>query len=432
LLNTLNASGENCKVGIIQFKTEMFGGEGFEWERDNSIRGNTIYAISNRFASAKMAVVICSDTLNNPFDFNFLQDGFFLNDPLLLLHLQLNQKPLQSAYKIYRNQLFALGDKNYKKEIICLNWGRHIPLTDSQYWNYYGGSGFYIKSDRLNLTDDRFNQNHSKGLYYTRWDSAKAHIYFLNYDEHVFLINTTKVSQGAANPTQYARSGPEVRQIFKWEEGWVEKDKVSACFDSVCTKVEEGLGDLRCLSESENYINVERIVALSGGDIHFSKTWFTPAVLKQVLVKDDEINSRITFTQDPTLEPKIQRENLLLRYATLKHTILTNPNNLNSRLRSVELRYVIGNSPDDFLLNLYSTVDKAKGTGVYLGLERPSQAQAVWEALAGLFKDYNIKGNIIVWYDHGGQLHKIDSNSKPPSIVDNVSRTLPSFKRTLE
>jgi len=432
LLNTFNTNGEVRKVGIIQFKTSMFGGSGFQWERDHGIRGETIYVISNLFASIKLAVIICSDSLNNPFDFNYIQNGFFHNDPLLLLHIQLNQKPFQSAYKLYRNQLFSLGDKNYKKEVICLNWAWRIPESDDKFWNEYGGSGFYIKSDKLNLSDDRINSNHHKGLYYTRWDTAKAHIYFLNYGEHVFFVNTTKVSQSAANPTQYSRSGAELRRIYTWENNWVEQDKAPSDFIPLCESLEVTAGDLQSISQAVNYINVERIVALSAGNIEFVKEWYMPSHLKTMQIKDDEINNRITFTQDPANEQKEKREQLLLKYATLKNIILKNPANTNSRLQTAELKYDACNSPDDYLTNLHSVSDGNKGTGIYLGLQTPANAKAVWESTASLFIDYNLRANIFVWYDFGGQLHKIHGQAAMPKIVDNVSRSITSYKRRTE
>jgi hypothetical protein len=436
-LNTTDYQGNVQKVGIIQFKTEMFGGDGFEWERDNSIRGTVCYVVSNNFASTNLTVILCSDALTNPLDFNIIQNGFFFNSPLLLIHLQLNKRPLQSAYKQYRNLLFSRGDRNSPKEIVCLNWGWHIPDDHSTdgFWNHYGASGFYIKSDKLNLGDVRFNTNHHKGLYYTRWDDVRAHIYFLNYDEYVFLIKNTKPSQSMANPTQHKRSGPEVLQLFTWDNDWIICAQSSSYFTKECEIIEREIGELNCLHQSSNYINVERVVALSTGEISLHPDWFTPSQLKNMEVGNDEINYRITFTQDPSKQPRFRRSNLLLRYAILKHQILSNSDNLHDILRSVELKYDTSNvtaSKDDYLINLYSTQNEAKGTGIYLGVSTSSNAQAVWDTVASLFKDYNIRGNILVWYHQGLSLRKIDFNGQRPTIKDSMHTPTTSFKKLNE
>jgi hypothetical protein len=434
IFNTTNNAGAEIKIIIVQFKAKYFGGDGFEWERDGMIKGNTFYVLSNIFASTKLIVLICSDTLQQNLDFNAISDGFFLNDPLLILHIQLNQKPFQTNYKSYRNLLFSLGDKNYKKEILCLNWARGVETDGVNPWNKYGGSGFYIKSNKLNLTDIRINQNHLRGIYYTRHDNNKSHIYFLNYDEYVFLVRTTKPSQDAADPTQHSRTGPEIIRSFHWHSpNWEECSQVTDDFHDLCREIENELGDLSCLKDSKLYIDVERIVELSLGKLSLEKEWYRPAVLKSFHIKDDEINNRLNFAQDPTMEIRQSREEKLEKYAYLKHNILTNADNLPQSLKKVDLKYEnLSNLGDRYLLNLHSKTDHHKGTGIFLDVSRPSRAKAIRDSVASLFTETNRRRNVVVWYLFNGILATEVDQSSAPQITDNVSKPVPSYKRTRE
>jgi hypothetical protein len=408
----------------------FFGGADYLWERNNFIQGNKFYVISNLFASAKLLVMICSDTLQ-PIDLSNIQNGFFMNDPLLVIHIQLNQKPFSTQYKTYRNLLFSKGEKNYKKEVICLNWARGVE-TDAGAWNKYGGSGFYIKSDKLDLSDQKINQNHARGLYYTRWANNKSHIYFLNYEEYIFLVANTKPSQDAANPTQYRRTGPETLRVYQWNNEWAIVLAVSDDFHSLCSKIEEESGDLSCIKGNTDFISIERLIELSTGHFVNDKGWFQPENLNSLVIADDEFNNRINFTQDPEERNTEIREEKITRYATLKNGIVLQPENLAFGLSAVTIGYDPAvPKPDRYLFNLHSQNSQVKASGVFLGVSRHSKALAIRQIIESLFTGSQQGCNVVIWFYDNQGLQKEISVSEP-LINENLETPTPSFKKTKE
>jgi hypothetical protein len=152
-----------------------------------------------------------------------------------------------------------------------------------------------------------------------------------------------------------------------------------------------------------------------------------------MLVKDDEINTRTTFTQDPADAIRKLREEKINNYAYLKHSIISVKENLPPWIQSVELKYNDRiNSVDEHLLNLHSSNGPQKGTGIFLGVSRPSIARAIRESIASLFNDGNHRKNVIVWFFKEGRLAKIVDEAEAPGIRENITKPIPSYKRTRE
>jgi hypothetical protein len=435
ILKTRDDNNQIVNVITVQFKTMFFGGAGFEWERDNLIQGEKFFALSNEFASTKLVVLLCSDTLQN-LDFNTLQNGFFLNSPLLLLHIQLNQRPFQANYKNYRNFIFAMGDKNVDKEVICLNWARGVTIRGNlNNWNQYGGSGFYLKSEKLNTSDERLNENHNCGLYYTNWHDKRSHIYFLNYEEQVFLLRNTKPSQRNADPTQQIRSGPEMLGVYKWNGNqWEGIEVADDGFNDLCTRMEVDCGDISCIKNSRDHINVERLIELSLGKIINHPKWYEPHNLTGLLVNDTEINQLVNFVQDPDEDTKQLRSQKIASYAYLKHSVISQDENLPETLKNVTLRFDLTlEKPERFLLNLHSNINQQhRGTGVFLGIATPTNAKTIKGNIEGLFTTNQQSKRVVVWYYHNTALNREFDETNKPAIDENVEKMPTSYKRTKE
>jgi hypothetical protein len=433
-LKTKNANSEVKNVIIVQFKTHGFGGNGFEWERDYSIAGNTFYVLENITQSTRLITLICSDTLTG-LNYNTIENDYFKNNPLLLVHIQLNQKPFQSNYKIYRNLLFSKGKEEWNKEIICLNWARKVTFDEDgeeKVFNKYGGSGLYSKTDKIEKTDERINHNHSKGLYYTNWLDKRSHIYFLNYDEYVFLIENTKPSQIDSDPSQIKRTGPRILKTFNWSADWVEVGTTGDGFSEVCLEVEDATGNLQCLTGNSNFTEVERIIQLSSGDIDISKNenWYQIINLLSFQIDDSEINKRNTFTQDPDNLAKDRRKDKLNRYHILKNTILSDPTNVPSSFADAILKFEVGhNSQNIYLLNLHSPSTGRRGTAIYLGVKSFADAKAFKVKIEGLFNEDQQGKQVMIWYNNPN-LEKIYDENNKPEINENVSKSPVSFKKT--
>ena len=435
LLNTRTAAGDLQKIGIIQFKNYPFGGAEAIWERDNLILGREFYVISNQIESSRLVTLICSDTLDD-FDFNTVQDSMFINVPLLIIHIQLNAKPFKDTYKKYRNTVFSKGDKDWNKEMICLNWARNVSYDHDgvkEIFNKYGGSAFYLKSEKINKRDSRINENHVKGLYYTNWHEKRAHIYFLNFDEYVFLVENTKPSQSSADPTQLNRSGPRTLNVYQFNgELWVEKvEKLPDGFSTVIEEFEAEGADLSCISSSIEYVDVERIVELSNGDILGKPDWFTVENLKAFIVDDHEINNRLLFYHDPDEDSLNIKKRKLANYSILKNGIIIEPANLPHGFGDGRIAFPLpGNTPDRYLTNISSTTNSARrATGVYLGPSTRNNAQKVKDHIASLFKETHQGKLVLVWFE--GPIGRVrePENIPMPGIKDDVSNAPNSFKK---
>jgi hypothetical protein len=378
---------------------------------------------------------ICSDTLQN-IDFNTVNEGYFVAQPLLLIHIQLNQKPFDPSYKRYRNNIYSYGNKDdYNKEVICLNWARGVTFDNENgnevEFNKYGGSSFYCQTSKIELGDNRINENHKKGLYYTSWKNMKSHVSFLNYEEYVFLIENTKPSQITSLPALRNRTGPKVIRTFSWNNQWNETASVIDGFSQVCSEIEDADGNLNCLTGNDNFMEVERIIQLSSGDLEDSpnRDWSKIINLLSFQISDTEINSRNTFTHDPDLTAKSNRKSKLNRYHSLKNKILTDPQQAPSAFLNAILKFETGsNSKNIYLLNLHSLDNTRKGTAIYLGDKSFAEAKAFKVKIESLFNEDQQGKQVIVWYNNPGLIRIFDEDNKP-RISENVSQSPVSFKK---
>ena len=433
---TKNRNDEVKNVIVVQFKTYGFGGNDFEWERDNSIAGKTFYVVENQRPSTRLVTMICSDSLQNGLDFNTIENEYFKNAPLLLVHIQLNQKPFQSNYKTYRTLLFSKGSEDLNKEIICLNWARNVTYDDehgqSNVFNSYGGSALYSKTNQIVITDERINHNHKKGLYYTSWNDKRSHIYFLNYEELVFLVESTKPSQIDSDPTQMVRTGPKMLKTYSWNTDWTEIQITGDGFLQVCSEIEEVNGDLSCLTGNSNYTEVERIIQLSVGEINTSKKdkWSDILNILSFQISETEINNRNTFTHDPDATAKANRKSKISRYHSLKNKILTDPQQVPETFSNAFLKFDTGiNSKNIYLLNLHSQDNTRKGTAIYLGNKTPAEAKAFKIKIESLFSEDQQGKQVMVWYNNPHLERIFDENNKP-KINENVTKPNSSIKKT--
>ena len=431
MMQTTDNAGQPRNVIIVQFKNLFFGGGDFIWERDNLIPGERFYVLSNRISSVKLVTQICSDALLG-INYNEVADGYFLNTPLLLVHIQLNQRPFQANYKSYRNLLFAAGAKESNKEVICLNWAGGVNITGHPDWNVYGGSAFYTKTEKLDLSDGRIDQNHMLGLYYNNWPDRRSHIYFLGYQEHVYQLRNTKASQLAADPAQMLRTGPELTALYNWDGGWQPTARADDGFSELCDALLPDAGDLSCLKGNPSPIGVERLLELSLGTLDPAEDWYRPDKLTAFQIADDEFNNRTNFTHDPSVAHRSEREQRLMHYGFLKNTILANPANLPFGLKDAALRFDPASLPETrYLLNLHSeSVPERKGTGIYLGLVPVYKAKTVRDRVVNLFKDGQQGKQVMVWYmTQGGTIAAIPHDAQP-KIAENPGNRSNSYRKT--
>jgi hypothetical protein len=443
LFRTLSINGEVKYTAIIQFKTMCFGGAGFEWERDNMVTGNHFYIVDNKIASTKLVVFICSDTLETEIDFNSIEGGYFVNPPLLLVHIQLNQSPLDTSYKAYRDNIFKMGEKeNYKKEILCLNWAREVKYTDKDnkeiVYNQYGGSAWYFQNNECDRTDPKINTNHVGGLYYTYWSNKYSHIYFLNYDEHVFDITNTKPSQAMALPERRKKTGLVLEKLYSWNDvQWIESSHAKDGFEEICKEITDGgFGELDLLINEKDKVAIERLIELSTGSIELCQDWDKVNKLPSFNVSDTEINNRNNFTHDPDKTATGIRKRKIMSFATLKNAILTDISLIPNGFTNPELKYDLSMSSDyDSLLNLYSVGNERKGTAVYLENKTELDAKKIRDNLEEVvFKKWESQQgkNIFIWYNILNVTHLLQNPDTPAFNDKPKSMTTDSYDRSEE
>ncbi|MBS1634305.1 MAG: hypothetical protein JST26_00185 [Bacteroidetes bacterium] len=422
-------------VIIVQFKTHFLGGADLEWERDNFIPGSRIYILENSGNhSSRLLTLICSDALSP--DLNNLDHPHFADSAYLIIHIQLNKAPNHGNYCQYRRNIYGMGREN--KEFLCLNWARNVIVNNAS-WNAYGGSAFYIKPEKkgdINTNDERLNKNQLLGMYYTHWKDKYAHIFLLNYDEHVFFLRTTKPSQSFADPANRKRSGPEMEETLVWNainNQWEHGANLDGGLQQTCVALNNGRNYNFILAHSRTSpIDTERLLYLSNGKATY-ENWFDPAKNTFFLIKDDEINKRMTFTQNPCPVTLTERRAILLKYGTLEYTIIIDPNlfppSINDLANNCSINYRIPGYEDEFNLNLYPANNNGiPACGAFIGQATTDDAKAVLNKMISLFTKDQYGKRTVVWYVDDNLQTQKEFVSEKPKFTENTNRSRISIK----
>ena len=409
------------KVAVVQFKTNPMAGT--EFERDNLLVGNKIYTISNDENSINLTTIICSDALE------FEMTNFNIYKPYFLIHIQLNKEPFNSSFSNYRENYYKIN-KECNKDILTLNWARKTTLVGNEL--LFGGSALYTKCLKVNLSDDRINKNHKKGLYYTYWNTVYTNAFYLNYDEAIFLFENTKVSQASSSPpNQNGSTGPKMKSIFKWNSKWIEKENANDCFSDLCTDVGIDFSYINSLNLQP--INIERLILLSVGLIS-EQEHIKPKNLKSFRIESntDEAIKRYTFAQHPNAESKKFRNEGLMKFGKLVNTILNKssnfPRNIKDLYGNYEINYNANDINNSYYFNIYSKDKKTPATVVYLGLETDSNVKKIFDKIGSLLKDSQSEYRLVIWYDSISGSKKYFKNTKP-KITKSSALKKDSFRK---
>jgi predicted amidohydrolase len=297
VFRTHSDDGADAVVVLIQFKTHPCIDDG-HIEIANLALGANIIVFGNVGTTVRLFAFICSDVLAHN-----IQNLLALFDASLVLHIQLNPKPRESAYRDYRKRLFGYhGDRT---ELICLNWAALIRCwtpgaTQPDDWENIGGSAWHLRPDRFDCKDNSLIQNHRRGLYYTWHETPKCNVLFLNFESGAYCFVATKVWQHLVPAVQAKRTGPRLERVIRW-------DSTTGTWQSV-TDPEDGFEKLishwaiQAAPLKAIYINcpiaAERLLALLKGEILHSTTWHLVRQLKSFGIGEGEYIWRITFAQD--------------------------------------------------------------------------------------------------------------------------------------
>jgi len=400
-------NGEFQLVVAIQFKGQPMSDHLHNLERDHMKRGVERFIIRNDNDSVLLTALICSDSLN--FKENTLPQNAHI--PYLILHPQLNPKPRYNAFKEYRHDAYLRSDK---PEFICLNWARGFRLPGARA-SKFGGSAYYLKSASLPPIDDRLNEDHRRGLYYTISPENQSHIFFFNYCEGVFYLHSTKASQAAAAfRVLQNRTGPQMRRVYSWNDAaavWSEIADTDDGFSELCNAIGTDLSPLSDVALS--ILDKERLLALSTGAFASSaqSKWFNASQLSSFQVKDDEIVKRLTVVQDPDAAAYEERFTALSNFSYLRNAIIADkrifPKCIADFAGVSTIQYPIENR---YEFNLLKNDLSDKATVAYLGRCSAQRLNRTYDLLFEILDDPKDqvrdarRRRLVVWYERNGTI----------------------------
>lgn len=292
----LGGNADNNLIILCQFKTNPMG-DTDHFEVNRLQRGSNVYQFGNVSGQEiKLLSLICSDA------FEFLDyQATATYDRGLVIHIQLNQKPRQEQFRLYRDRLLRFnGDAT---ELICLNWACDVQLRSDGHgvaWNNIAGSAWYLKPDKFDLRDETLSANHKRGLYYTWLNKLYVHALFFNYMPATYMLTATKVAHvGVAGPLA-RRRGPQLIKSSVWDThtgSWEEQECLEDGFSNIVGEAGDASTNIKDISNLNPFV-AERVLALCSGRVGSRVDWYSVTQLDSCVIDASEIVFRITFCQD--------------------------------------------------------------------------------------------------------------------------------------
>ena len=355
----IDGSSERLVV-LVQFKTRPMG-DPQHYEVNNLQTGNVVYTLGGA-AGLRLCSLICSDV----FDFTDAHAAA-IYDRTLVIHLQLNPSPRHDSYRQYREKL--LGFSGDATELICLNWAADVVErcgAQSKPWGNISASAWYLRPDKFDTEDSTLRANHARGLYYTYLKTKRFHALFFNYKPAIFLVTASKVAHiGIAAPVS-RRRGPQLTHVLVWEPAanWVDQPVADDGFADVAVEGGDAAAGLKTLLAASP-ISVERVLALSAGEIGPSDDWHRVTNLDSCTIDASEVIRRMTFCQDPDATARSFRI-ARLKLCRALTGILKTPAELPPSLADLSAGFEYGWSSDKPHCNVSSATGKP-ATVVYMG-----------------------------------------------------------------
>ena len=287
----VDTEGTDILCLLVQFKTVPSRAPNHV-ELQSLYRGTSVYKFRADAGDVSLIALICSDA----FGFNNeLVDNHCSN--LLLVHIQLTQKPAHIDYAAYRSRLYSVATNN-NVEVICLNWAANVLFEENtDPWNAIAGSAWYISPRGFTPTDTDVNSLHQGGMYYSivgkRW-----HGFYLDYAAHSLLLRKQPVF--AAGPQAVApRIPPQVVDRRIWDS---QEDKwTTASADDGFKAFIGQYGALKTMLPQlclQDPLAVERALELLTGPEGSATIWYELKELSALKVADEESLCRVTVSQE--------------------------------------------------------------------------------------------------------------------------------------
>lgn len=284
-------------VALVQFKTYPSRDDTF-FEEALLRRGTQIYKFSGKTGHLSAATIICSDAFSiEP----ILGD---LNYQSTIIHIQLNPNPTHSVYRKYRTTTFETDAKATNCHIVCLNWAHLVEEVGDQGppkpWNNIAASTWYCPKDECSSKDGTVTANHRLGLYYT-YMKEHRHALRFHYDESTFELLVPKLLRFA--PAVMANhNGPSMVDRRVWDaaaQDWISGPVPATDGSSAYVAANpEAHAALEHVLAANDPLAIERVLALSTGDISGQDTWYALHSIDSCTIEQDEVVRRMSVVQD--------------------------------------------------------------------------------------------------------------------------------------
>lgn len=285
---------------VYQFKTAPCRDK-LDVEQRSLCLGKLVYTFNREQNQIGLMSIICSDA------FGFteaLVNDFHSN--MLLIHIQLNQKPAHTDYARYRTQLLSVASTK-DVELLCLNWaGNIVERIDAadEPWRNNSGSAFYVPPGKFSAQEQIVIDAHRQGLYYSivgRW-----HALYLNQQPHAILLQKQKVMTHGQPQSLAPTTCITVVRRWIWNtEGtaFILSPEANDGFETVVAVYPNLQEQLKDLSE-QSPLAVERALEMLIGAPKNPTRWFEISILECMHVTESESLRRITVHQD--IDPEAQ------------------------------------------------------------------------------------------------------------------------------
>lgn len=292
-------TNESRVTMVVQFKTTP-SGDDKNIEVTRMARGNDVY-LFERGNEVRLISLICSDAFSFT---DALVDANYEN--LLLVHIQLNDKPRQEAYMRYRRRLYEFTCDT--TEVICLNWAEGISYdllegSAPAVKNNISASAWHSKSGKFATDDAHVEKNHGYGVYYTRDQEQHRHMLHFKYKPAAFILETTKVRHHAVPAPLSRRRGPELTQVLEWDgaaDTWkAALHPADDGFQAMTVQYGESLESLHA-GEMVSPLALERISCITSGNFGPMRDWYSVDKLPTLRLQPrTEVVLRVSVAHDP-------------------------------------------------------------------------------------------------------------------------------------
>lgn len=412
-------------VVLIQFKTQHMGVWETDAERNMYIWGTEIYVLRNSVNSIYLFTNICSEAACFAIKNEIQQqlDYRWDENPYIILSPQMNPKPTHDAFKTFRKTILTYNNK----DVFSLNWAGGTMLQGKQdpLISLSKSSLFFKTGDVDFANEDKFINNHNKGLYYI-FKKPNVHIYYLNPYEEVFLISNQKPSSAGNNQAMIRRTGPEGRKVFQWDpqtSSFIELNVIDDGFIGFLNQLKCNNTAFRNLQIS--FIDKERLINLSSGKAEAKKDdkrWYTIDKLETFFQDDNEAVKRLTYVHDESSLD--HRTNYIEIIDVLNNKIIPNqalfPDNLSAFKNNCTEVMFFNDDGYNYKYNLVTSDGKRQATIAYIGRKDEASAMKILQQMQNLFeKGDQSKKLVVVWYKENDTDIKPVCDPDPPRVTDD-------------